>query len=88
MPGLSQPESRQEISFRSCMPRGRLWGKQRSNIHNEIEFFLTKLLELFKGQIKFLSSPAGDGLRIYQKNTDILNNTKQTLDLLNRYLNC
>ena len=49
---------------------------------------ITKLLELFKGQIKFLSSPAGDGLRIYQKNTDILNNTKQTLDLLNRYLNC
>lgn len=46
MPGLSQPESRQEISFQSCMPRGRLWGKQRSNIHSEIEFFLTKLLEL------------------------------------------
>lgn len=46
MPGLSQPESRQEISFQSCMPRGRL-GENRSNIHSEIEFFLTKSLELF-----------------------------------------
>lgn len=49
---------------------------------------ITTLLQLFKGQIKFLSSPAGDGLRLYQHNYDILKNTKQNLDLLNRYLNC
>ena len=49
---------------------------------------ITKLLELFKGQIKFLSAPAGDGLRLYHTNKDILKITKQNLDLLNRYLNC
>ena len=49
---------------------------------------ITKLLQLFKGEIKFLPSPAGDGLRIYQANPDILKNTKQVLDLLISYLNC
>lgn len=49
---------------------------------------IPKLLELFKGKIKFLPSPAGDGLRIYQNSYNILQTTKQTLDLLIRYLNC
>ena len=49
---------------------------------------ITKLLELFKEKIKFLPSPAGDGLRIYGQNDNILNNAKQILDLLIRYLNC
>ena len=49
---------------------------------------ITKLLQLFKGEIKFLPSPAGDGLRIYQANSDILKNTKRVLDLLISYLNC
>ena len=47
-----------------------------------------KLLELFKGKIKFLPSPSGDGIRIYGQNNDTLKSTKQTLDLLIRYLNC
>ena len=49
---------------------------------------ITKLLELFKGKIKFLPSPAGDGIRIYEQNSDTLKTTKQNLDLLIRYLNC
>lgn len=49
---------------------------------------ITKLLELFKEKIKFLPSPAGDGLRIYGQNENILNTAKQILDLLIRYLNC
>ncbi|MBR4507977.1 MAG: transcription-repair coupling factor [Elusimicrobiaceae bacterium] len=49
---------------------------------------ITKLLELFRGKIKFLPSPAGDGIRIYQQNSDPLKATKQNLDLLIRYLNC
>lgn len=49
---------------------------------------INKLLELFKGEIEFIPSPAGDGLRIDKPNFDILNNTKQILDLLKRYLNC
>ena len=47
---------------------------------------ITKLLQLFKGEIKFLPSPAGDGLRIYRKNQNILQTTKQLLDLLISYL--
>jgi len=49
---------------------------------------ITKFLELFKGKIKFLPSPAGDGIRIYEQNQNILKATKQNLDLLIRYLNC
>lgn len=49
---------------------------------------ITKLLELFRGKIKFLPSPAGDGIRIYEQNSDTLKATKQNLDLLIRYLNC
>ena len=49
---------------------------------------ITKLLEFFKNKIKFLPSPAGDGIRVYESNQNILNTTKQILDLLIRYLNC
>ena len=48
---------------------------------------ITKLLELFKGKIKFLPSPAGDGIRIYEENSDTLKATKRNLDLIIRYLN-
>lgn len=49
---------------------------------------ITKLLDFFKSKIKFLPSPAGDGIRVYENNKNTLDTTKQTLDLLIRYLNC
>lgn len=78
---------------------GKIYIRHIEGTQDHIDFFfrrnykmpietITKLLQLFKGQIKFLSSPAGDGLRLFQSNYDILKNTKQNLDLLNRYLNC
>ncbi len=78
---------------------GKMYIRHIEGTKNYIDFFfrrnykmpaetITKLLELFKDEIKFLSSPAGDGIRISRQNYDILKSTKQNLDLLNRYLNC
>lgn len=78
---------------------GKMYIRHIEGTKDHIDFFfrrnykmpaetITNLLQLFKNEIKFLSSPAGDGLRISGQNYDILKNTKQNLDLLNRYLNC